>query len=334
LRSVKSRILFYGGVLLAIVLFGVYTISMPGTRFRGQLPAPSTEIQSLAAALKVHVGALSHDIGERRVDLSDSMDRAQRYLTAAASDITARSRSTVRLEDVGVNGQHANNVFWELPGVSSELVIVGAHYDSAEGAPGADDNASGVAATLELARRLANRRFQRTIRFVLFANEEPPYFQNPGMGSLAHARGCRQRGDRISAMLSLESSGYYSDAPHSQKYPRLIGLLYPDRGDFIAFVGNLDSRSLVRRAIGTFRTTTLFPSEGAALPARVPGIDWSDHWAFWQFGYPAIMVTDTAIFRNPHYHEHSDAIATIDYVRLATVTIGIQSIIEELATRS
>ena len=292
----RSRILFYGGVLLAIVLFGVYTMWMPGTRFRGQAPAPSTEVLSLATALKAHVVALSHDIGERRVELGDSMDRAQRYLVTIAGEIAPRSRSEVRLEDVGINGGHANNVVWELPGMSSELVVVGAHYDSAEGAPGADDNASGVAATLELAKRLSARRLQRTVRFVLFANEEPPYFQNPGMGSLAHARGCHQRGERVAAMLSLESIGYYTDSPKSQKYPHLIGFLYPDRGDFIAFVGNLDSRSLVRRAIGTFRAATQFPSEGAALPTRVPGIDWSDHWAFWQFGYPAIMVTDTAIF--------------------------------------
>lgn len=330
----KSRILFYGGVVLAIVLFGVYAMWMPGTRFRGQPSAPSAEVLSLAAALKTHVVALSENVGERRVDLRDSMPQAQRYLMTVAGEIAARSRSTVRLEDVGANGGHANNLFWELQGASSELVVVGAHYDSAEGAPGADDNASGVAATLELARHLSTRRFQRTIRFVLFANEEPPYFQNPGMGSLAHARGSHQRGDRIAAMLSLESIGYYSDAPHSQKYPHFIGLLYPDRGNFVAFVGNLDSRSLVRRAIGTFRSRAPFPSEGAALPARVPGIDWSDHWAFWQFGYPAIMVTDTAIFRNPHYHEHSDAPATIDYVKLATVTTGLLSVVEELASHS
>jgi len=329
----KSRILFYGGVLLAIVLFGVYTMWMPGTRFHGTVPAPSAEVQSLATALKAHVVALSQDIGERRVELGDSMARAQHYLATIAGEIAGRSRPGVRLEDVGINGGHANNVVWELPGMSSELVLVGAHYDSAEGAPGADDNASGVAATLELAKRLSTCRLRRTVRFVLFANEEPPYFQNPGMGSLAHARGCRQRGERIEAMLSLESIGYYSDSPHSQKYPHLIGLLYPDRGDFVTFVGNLDSRSLVRRAIGSFRNSTQFPSEGAALPARVPGIDWSDHWAFWQYGYPAIMVTDTAIFRDPHYHERTDAPTTIDYVRLATVTLGIQSVIEDLAGR-
>ena len=136
MRSVKSRILFYGGVLLAIVLFGIYAMWMPGTRFRGQLPAPSAEVLSVANALKTHVVALSNGIGERRVDLGDSMSRAQYYLVGVAGDIAARTGSAVRLEDVGVNGGHANNVFWDLPGVSSELVVVGAHYDSAEGAPG------------------------------------------------------------------------------------------------------------------------------------------------------------------------------------------------------
>ena len=147
-------------------------------------------------------------------------------------------------------------------------MLVGAHYDSETGTPGANDNASGVAATLELARRLSGLRFAKSIRFVLFANEESPYFQSPGMGSLVHARGCRERGERIDAMLSLESLGYYSDTPGSQRYPWPVGLLYPDRGNFIGFVGNLGSRSLVRRAIGLFRESTPVPSEGAAFPRR------------------------------------------------------------------
>ena len=129
----KSRILFYGGLLLAIVLFGVNTMWMPGTRFRGRPPAPSAEVLSVADALKTHVVALSKGIGERRVDLGDSMGRAQHYLVTIAGEIAARTGSTVRLEDVGVNGGHANNVFWDLPGASSELVVVGGHYDSAEG---------------------------------------------------------------------------------------------------------------------------------------------------------------------------------------------------------
>lgn len=132
-------------------------------------------------------------------------------------------------------------------------------------------------------------------------------------------------------MLSLESLGYYSDSPGSQRYPWPIGLFYPDRGDFVGFVGNLGSRSLVRDAVGAFRRTTPFPSEGAALPAGVPGVAWSDHWAFWELDFPAVMVTGTAVFRNPHYHEPTDAASTVDYVKLARVTLGLGRVIEELA---
>jgi hypothetical protein len=238
------------------------------------------------------------------------------------------------LEDVGSDGSHAENIVLEFPGASPDIVLVGAHYDSAVDAPGADDNASGVAATLELARLFSTGPLSRTIRFVLFANEEPPYFQNAGMGALEHARGCKRRGEHIRAMMSLESLGYYSEVTGSQKYPWLVGLLYPDRGNFIAFVGDLASRSLVRTAISEFRRSAAFPSEGAALPGYIPGVGWSDQWAFWQFGYSAIMVTDTAVFRNPHYHNSTDVSSTIDYPRLARVTLGLQKVVEHLAVDS
>ena len=110
--------------------------------------------------------------------------------------------------------------------------------------------------------------------------------------------------------------------PGSQKYPPLVGWFYPDRGDFVGFVGNLSSRALVRRALGTFRAKCAFPSEGAALPSFVPGVGWSDHWAFWQVGYPAIMVTDTATFRDPNYHQATDRAPELDYLALARVTLG------------
>jgi len=166
---------------------------------------------------------------------------------------------------------------------------------------------------------------------VLFANEEPPYFQHAGMGSLTHARASARRDDHIDAMLSLESLGYYAEAPGSQRYPWPIGLLYPDRADFVAFVGNVGSRALVREAIGTFRSAVSFPSEGAALPASIPGVGWSDHWSFWESGYRAVMVTDTAPYRNPNYHEPTDLPGTLDYQRLARVTIGLTHVVEHLA---
>ncbi|MET0790403.1 MAG: M28 family peptidase, partial [Polyangiaceae bacterium] len=197
--------------------------------------------------------------------------------------------------------------------------------------PGANDNGSGVAAALELAARFAGAPAAASVRFVFFANEEPPYFKNPGMGSRVNAANAKQRGDPIRAMLSLETMGCYSDVAHSQHYPWPIGLLYPDRGDFLAFVGDLGSRSLVRSAIGAFRQAEPFPSQGAALPTTFPGVDWSDHWSFRQAGYPAILLTDTALFRDPNYHQPTDTPDQLDYPRLARVTRGIEAVVRDLA---
>jgi hypothetical protein len=327
----NSRILFYGSLLLLLAVCGTYATAMPGSSHRGPLPEPSPELRALEVALRVHVEALSDVIGERRIGHGDSLDRAREYIGSVVAPLARPGRSRVEIEDLGRDGSNAKNVIFEISGESPEIVLVGAHYDSAPGTPGANDNASGVAATLELLRRSSERRFAKTVRFVLFANEEPPYFQNPGMGSLLHARGCRERDERIDAMLALESLGSYSAAPGSQRYPWPIGLLYPERGDFIAFVGNLGSRSLVRRAIGLFRESTPFPSEGAALPATIPGVGWSDHWAFWQFDYPAIMVTDTATYRDPNYHEASDVSSNVDFTGLARVTDGLDRVITALA---
>jgi hypothetical protein len=328
---VKRRLWFYGGVALTLLAFVLYMTLMPGPRHEGALPKASPEVEALSVALRSHVVALSETIGERRVRHGDSLERAERYIVSVAEGLAKQSRTSVRLEELGAEGAYASNVILELPGESPALVIVGAHYDSAEGTPGADDNASGVASTLELARLLSTQRHYKTIRFVLFANEELPYFGTPGMGALAHARGTRKRGEDVSAMLSLESIGYYSESAGSQRYPWPIGLFYGDRGDFVGFVGNLGSRSLVREAIGTFRRTTPFPSEGAALPSGVPGVGWSDHWAFWETGFPAIMVTGTAVFRNPHYHQPTDEAARVDHLKLARVTAGLRHVIEQLA---
>jgi Zn-dependent M28 family amino/carboxypeptidase len=212
-----------------------------------------------------------------------------------------------------------------------EIIVIGAHYDTCMGTPGADDNATGVAGVLALARAFAGRPQARTLRFALFVNEEPPTFQTPDMGSWVYAKACRARGDNIVAMFSLESIGYYCDEPGSQKYPPPVGLFYPSKGDFIAFIGNGSNRALVRRCIRQFRSTTQFPSEGAAVPAALPGVGWSDHWSFWQEGYPALMVTCTAPFRNPNYHKPGDTPETLDYERLARVVMGVERVVVLLA---
>jgi hypothetical protein len=331
LSATAQRLMFYGSLVASLSAGYLYATIMPGRSHRGELPIKPPSMQAVALDMTVRVAALATAIGERRVGEGESLTRARDYVVSELGAIAAAANQETRLEYLGRDGSNAANVILDLPGRSSDIVVVGAHYDSAPGTPGANDNASGVAVGLYLAKQLSGAVLQRTLRFAFFANEEPPYFQNPGMGSLAHARACAQRGERIVGMLALESLGFYSDGPKSQRYPWPVGLFYPDRGNFVGFVGNLSSRSLVREAIGIFRSHAQFPSEGAALPGWIPGVGWSDHWAFWQFNYPAIMVTDTAVYRDPNYHQSTDVASNLNYDRMARVAIGLLEVVRALA---
>jgi Zn-dependent M28 family amino/carboxypeptidase len=233
-----------------------------------------------------------------------------------------------------VEGQDVSNLEATLAGSDTVegTVIVGAHYDSVPSTVGADDNATGVAATLELARLLQGRKLRRSVRFLFFVNEEPPYFQTENMGSRVYARELRHEGVRVSAMISLEMLGFYSDSKGSQKYPPILGLFYPTHGNFIGFVGNPESRDLVRQSIRRFRESTSFPSEGVAAPADWPAVGWSDQWSFWQESYPAIMITDTALFRYPYYHTPRDTFDKVDFEKAARVTDGVRRLVETLAS--
>lgn len=320
-------------LILAILLSlaSWYSLSMPGSSHRGPLPALTAAQRELANELQADVEMLASTIGERNVERPRALADAAAYITRELE----RAGYQVRRHEYQSRGQTVANLEAELVGTSaaSEIVIVGAHYDSVQGTPGADDNASGVAGTLALARRFAAKPRARTIRFLFFVNEEPPAFWTPDMGSWVYAKECRTRGDDIQAMLSLESIGYYDDAPGSQQYPPPLSLAFPNRGDFIAIVGNLSSRSLTHRAVRSFRAHAEFPSEGACLPSSLPGVGWSDHWSFWKEGYHAIMFTGTATFRNHRYHTSADVPRTLDYERTARVVEGIEQVVREVAAR-
>jgi hypothetical protein len=319
------------GLIVVLLVAGAqaFMIAMPGASYRGPLAPLREEEAALRDRLARHVVVLAEEIGARSVGVDRAgLGKAEEYVT---SELRAIGLEPVR-ETFQVGAAEVANVVAERRGSRrpEEIVLVGAHYDAVGGVPGADDNASGVAALIEIARLLPP--LARTVRFVAFVNEEPPYFQTDAMGSLVHAKRSHDRGDRITAMISLESVGYFSTLPKSQVYPPPFSWFYPDRGDFIAFVGDLSSRSLVRSAVGTFRETAAFPAEGVASPSFIPGIGWSDQWAFWQHGYPAIMVTDTAPFRNPNYHTMNDRPGTIDYDRMTRVVKGLVRVIERLAS--
>ncbi len=319
-----------GGVpLYLFLLLWAFVIRMPGRSHAGPLPTLSPEEQPLRDSLQRHVNVLAQEIGERHEGSYPALLRAAAYVQRAL----AGAGYTVDTLAFDVGGRRYVNLRVTIPGTrrADEQVIIGAHYDTAEGTPGADDNASGTAALIELARRFAGARPARTLEFVFFPNEEPPFFATQRMGSWQYAARARAAGDRVTAMISLETIGYYSTDPGSQRYPFPFNLFYPDRGDFIGFVGNLDSRSLVHRAIAAFRTHYPFPSQGVASPAFIPGVSWSDHQSFWQHGYQAIMISDTAPFRNPNYHRSSDTADRLDFDRMTRVVSGLVKVIETLA---
>ena len=280
-------------------------------------------------AVEQHVTALARDIGERNVQRPHALTAAADYIAgqwrAQGYEVTPQYYTT--------HGVKSANLEVTRRGKTrpDEFILVGAHYDSVVGSPGANDNASGVAAMLELSRLFAAIEPARSVRFVAFVNEEPPFFFWKEMGSMVYARAARQRGDDIRLMLALETIGYYRDEPGSQRYPPLFKWFYPDRGNFIAFVSNFRSRSPMLRTVAAFRARSDFPVEHTATFEWVPGVNWSDHLSFWRQGYPALMVTDTALYRYPHYHSPSDTPDKLDYPRLARLTEGLYRALAALA---
>lgn len=313
-------------IALAAALASLWRMTqMPLRSYRAALPPLTASQAALASRLQQHVQYLSVNIGERSIPAAGSLEAAADYIR---QNLIAAGYSVIE-QRYQVDGHNVSNLEAEVVGnvPAESIVVVGAHYDSVAGTVGANDNATGVAAALELARMLQGSRPRRSIRFVFFVNEEPPYFQTEQMGSLIYAHKLRRDKIPVAAMISLETLGYYSDSAGSQKYPAGLGLFYPDRGNFVGFVSNTESRDLVRRAVRQFRKSAQFPSEGIAAPESWPGIGWSDQWSFWQEGCPAIMITDTAVFRYPYYHTVSDTEEKVDFQKLARVVEGVKSVI-------
>ncbi|MBI3011304.1 MAG: M28 family peptidase [Candidatus Omnitrophica bacterium] len=304
---------------------------MPGKSYRGPIPALTSAESALRDALRRDVGELAGTIGERNLSQYHNLRRAAAFIETSFTEAGLE----VHRQGFTAEGNAVANLEAALAGTEhpEEIVVIGAHYDSVDGSPGANDNATGVAAVLALARAFAGARASRTLRFVAFVNEEPPYFQTPVMGSLVYAARCQAGRERVVAMLSLETIGYYADARGSQSYPFPFQFFYPSQGNFIGFVGNLASRGLLHDVTGSFRRHARHPSEGIAMWESIPGVGWSDQWSFWQQGYPGVMVTDTAFYRYPHYHTPGDTPDKVHYDRLALVVAGLEQVVADLAGR-
>jgi hypothetical protein len=326
--GMRVAVIAIGTVVLFVLMF-TYMMAMPGQSFSGSVPPLSSEEQAIRDRLESDIHALAVEIGDRHEGRYEALEEAASFIEGQFRD------AGFEPEDQWYEyaGDRFRNIEVEIAGASQpeKIVVVGGHYDTVPFSPGANDNASGTAAVLELARLLRNERFSRTIRFIAFVNEEPPFFTTRWMGSRQYASRSKDRGESIIAMISMETIGYFKTEPGSQHYPPLFSFFYPDRGDFIGFVGNLASRSLVRRCIRVFRETTELPSEGVAAVEQIPGITWSDHSAFWAHGYKAIMITDTAPFRFPHYHLPTDTPDELDFSRMTRVVTGTAEVLRDLA---
>jgi Zn-dependent M28 family amino/carboxypeptidase len=282
-----------------------------------------------AARLRAHVERLAGTIGERHVlrpsALSAAADTIEGEWRAQGYDVTPQWYE--------VSGQRCANLEVACEGSepAAGTLLVGAHYDTVPGAPGANDNASGVAAMLEISRLFRALAPAMTVRFVAFVNEEPPFFQTGQQGSLVYARAARRRGDDIRLMVSLETVGCYSDEPGSQHYPPLFGLFYPDRGNFIALVSDFRSRARMLRLASAYRAACDFPLEHVATFRFIAGVSWSDHWSFWHHGYRALMVTDTAFYRYPYYHTAHDTPDRLAYPQFSRMTTGLARAFADLA---
>jgi hypothetical protein len=326
-------IVWGAGILLMLAALSAaaawYSLSLPGRSFSGPVPPATPPEANLAGRLKRHVVAIAsrpHNVAHYA-----ELEAAARYLEAELAALGYQPQAQV----FETEGKPVRNIEVVIEpasaGPDTESLVVGAHYDSAGIAPGANDNGTGAAAIIELARLLKNfEPRDKRLRLVLFVNEEPPYDRTPDMGSWQYARMLKERGERVAGMVSLETLGCFSDQPGSQKYPAPFGLFFPDKANFIAFVALPGSRDFLHEVVGSFRRHAELPTIGGTAPDQFDGVGWSDHWSFSRHGYPAIMITDTALFRYPHYHKTTDTPDKVDYEKLARITLALEQSIRDL----
>jgi hypothetical protein len=317
-------------VLVIVLLLGGY-LAYSLLRVRTMISVTHHPAESiLQGPLYRHVAHLTVDIGSRSIYEHEKLKKTEDYIYSTLERMGYKpQRQKVPYED-----QSYNNIIVTLKGAATpdETVLIGAHYDTISGTPGADDNASGVAMLLETARMLKEFNPGRTLCLVFFALEEPPVFRTAYMGSAVYARQAKERGEKIVAMLCLEMLGYFSEKEGAQTYPiPVMRLFYPSRPDFIGVVGNLRSRRLVKEVARCLRKHASIPVETLSTVSIVPGVDFSDHKSFWEEGYPAVMLTDTAFYRNPKYHTSSDTIDTLDFSRMTDLLTGLVETIKDLA---
>ena len=313
-------------VALVILLYPILKIKMSSSVHLRADTFTDLEVKRLYE----HVENLSVRIGSRNFYEYDKLAEAENYI----KKILENTGCVYSLQSYEYQGKIFQNIIVTLSGQGSEAgsVVVGAHYDTVLGTPGADDNASAVAVLLELCRLLQDHKPLRTLRFVFFTLEEPPLFRSRYQGSYVYASHLKEKKEAVHAMLCLEMVGYFNNKEGGQAFPVPgMNFLFPTTPNFISIVGNLPSRALVEKVRDSIKRGSTIPVEGIATVPYVPGVDFSDHRSFWKMGYPAVMITDTAFYRNPNYHRETDTIDTLDFVKMASLLKGLVKASVELA---
>lgn len=281
------------------------------------------DIREVEVNLQAIVHFLSEEIGARSYEDLEELERSADYIEEKLISYGCH----VKRQSFPYMGNIYHNIVGEVgSNKNPEILVIGAHYDTVPGTPGADDNASGIAGLLELARLTSATPTSRTVYFVAFTLEEPPLFKTRHMGSYMYAKSLKKDKIKVEGMISLEMIGYFCDKKGCQYYPfTFFKWFYPEKGDYIAFVGNIASKEFTKKVKNAFQKVSTLPVESLNTLSLVPGVDFSDHSSFWSFDYPAFMITDTAFYRNPNYHTAGDKAHTLDYKRMALLISGLKS---------
>lgn len=326
------------GIVTILVVGCIFIVTQPFV-----IAIPSSPPQIDLRQLEAHVKHLSVDLYPRSYEQFHNINQAAQYILAEFKS----AGGAVTIQNISVQEAEYQNIIVQFGPQSGPLLVIGAHYDAygdtSSGeryprgfspethTPGADDNASGVAGLLELARLLGRDAPTRPVELVAYTLEEPPHFRTEHMGSAWHARSLRASNRDVKLMVSLEMIGYFSDEPGSQAYPVPgMSYLYSDRGDFIALVGKFSDFSLMRRTKAIMGGATDLPIFSINAPPLLQGVDFSDHLSYWKEGFPALMITDTAFLRNSNYHQAGDTYEKLDYNRLAKVVQAVYALSQKI----
>ena len=309
---------------VATIVFIVWIAVAQPSRHRGVPSSAAVEQDSL----RKHVEALAVQFYPRDWQHRDNLDASANYI----AEHLKQAGAVVDLQPFTVGGQVYRNVHGRFACGDTPRIIVGAHYDACGEQPGADDNASAIAVLIELAFLLGAMDSPPPVDLVAYTLEEPPFFGTEQMGSAIHAKSLSDHAGSIRGVIVLEMVGYFNDKWGSQSYPApLLYLMYPSRGNFIGVVSRWDQGEWVKTVKVAMKGRTDLPVYSIRAPVALPGVDFSDHRNYWPHGIPALMVTDTAFYRNKAYHTAEDTPDRLDYRRMAQVTVAVFAAVNSIS---